>query len=202
MKLTVVKSCLIGLLAILPHSVVAADPDPSLKVVIVRHGEKPPKKDDKGNVVKDNGNLSCAGLNRSLKLPDVIVQKFGVPNHIYAPKLDTGSSTGHARMFQTASPLAALYNLKINTTFEEDDTDDAATVVKSKKKLVLMVWEHSQIPALAKSLEPNGAPTTWDDKDFDSIWILDYSSGKGVWSKDQEGIDPTKNPIIPCPSTK
>ena len=148
-------ACLIGLLAILPHSVVAADPDPSLKVVIVRHGEKPPKKDDNGNAVKDNGNLSCAGLNRSLKLPDVIVQKFGVPNHIYAPKLDTGSSTGHARMFQTASPLAALYNLKINTTFEEDDTDDAATAVKSKKKVVLMVWEHSQIPALANSLEPN-----------------------------------------------
>ncbi|MFO1041475.1 MAG: histidine phosphatase family protein [Planctomycetaceae bacterium] len=202
MKLTVVKSCLIGLLAILPHSVVAADPDPSLKVVIVRHGEKPPKKDEKGNAVKDNGNLSCAGLNRSLKLPDVIVKKYGVPNHVYAPKLDTGSSTGHARMFQTASPLAALYNLKINTTFKEEATDDAAKDVKSKKKVVLMVWEHSQIPALAKSLEPKNAPPSWPDDDFDSIWILDYSSGQGVWSTDKEGIDPLKAPIIPCPSTK
>ncbi|MEI8383809.1 MAG: histidine phosphatase family protein [Planctomycetota bacterium] len=195
MKQTVVKSCLIGLLIILPHSVATADPDPSLKVVIVRHGEKLPKKIDKGN-------LSCAGLNRSLKLPHVIVHKFGVPNHVYVPKLDNGNDTDHSRMFQTASPLASLYNLPITTTYKEGDTDNAAKDVKTKKKIVLMVWEHGNIPALAKSLEPDKAPVTWNDDDFDSIWILDYSTGKGVWTTDTEGIDPLKNPIIPCPKTK
>lgn len=195
MKQNFMKSCLIGFLAILPYSVATADPDPSLKVVIVRHGEKLPKKIDKGN-------LSCAGLNRSLKLPQVIVHKFGVPRHVYVPKLDNGKDTDHSRMFQTASPLASLYNLPITSTYKEADTDDAAKDVKTKKKVVLMVWEHSNIPALAKSLEPSNAPATWDDNDFDSIWILDYSTGKGVWSKDTEGIDPLKDPIIPCPKTK
>lgn len=190
------KPLLLGIAAVLCSlSVAIADPDESLKVVIVRHGEKPPKD-------KDNGNLSCDGLNRSLKLPAVIVTKFGVPNHIYAPELSSGSRTGHSRMFQTATPLAALYNLKINTKFDEDDTDDAADDVKSKKKVVLMVWEHSQIPSLAKSLQPDGAPTTWDGDDFDSIWILDYSSGTGKWSQSTEGIDPKMNPVVACPSGK
>lgn len=195
MKQVMMNLSLIGLMIVLPYSVATADPDPSLKVVIVRHGEKLPKNIDKGN-------LSCAGLNRSLKLPNVIVQKFGVPNHIYAPKLDNGKDTDHSRMFQTASPLASLYNLAITTTYKEADTDGAAKDVKTKKKVVLMVWEHGNIPALAKSLEPNNAPATWDDEDFDSIWILDYSTGKGIWSKDKEGIDPLKDPIIPCPKPK
>ena len=136
-------------------------------------------------------------------LPPVILKKFGngtvPPNHVYVPQLKIGSKTGHSRMFQTATPLAALYNLELNSTFAEDDTDGAANDVKKKKKVVLMVWEHSQIPALAQSLHSKGAPTDWPSSDFDSIWILDYSSGKGVWTKDKEGIDPTKNPIIVCP---
>ena len=37
------------------------------------------------------------------------------------PSLDCGKSTSHARMFQTVSPFAVKYNLKINSAFNEKD---------------------------------------------------------------------------------
>src|ERR1700760_3001048 len=68
-----------------------------LKIILIRHGEKP-----------ENGdNLSCAGLNRSIKLPAVIKNKFGVPDYIYVPAPNTGKRTNNVRMLQTVTPLSA-----------------------------------------------------------------------------------------------
>src|ERR1700712_1462726 len=82
----------------------------NLKLIFIRHGEKP----DVGD------NLSCAGFNRSLKLPEVFKAKFGIPDHIYVPALNLGKSTPRGRMFQTVSPFAIKYNLTINTKFAEE----------------------------------------------------------------------------------
>jgi len=43
-------------------------------IIVVRHGEKPPK---------GLGQLKCRGLNRALALPDVLISKFGQPNYIF-----------------------------------------------------------------------------------------------------------------------
>ena len=43
--------------------------DKNLKVVIIRHGEKPADKADGGD------NLSCQGQNRALQLPAVLIKK-------------------------------------------------------------------------------------------------------------------------------
>ena len=70
------------LLALLACVVVCAcngapkhSPDTHLKVVIIRHGEKPTEKpSDKS----DGGdNLSCQGQNRALQLPAVLIKKIG-----------------------------------------------------------------------------------------------------------------------------
>jgi hypothetical protein len=53
-------------------------PDNSLKVVIIRHGEKPESGD----------NLSCQRENRALQLPSVLYQKFSKPDYIYVPSLE------------------------------------------------------------------------------------------------------------------
>jgi hypothetical protein len=152
-------------------------PDNSLKVVIIRHGEKP-----------ENGdNLSCRGENRALQLPAVLYQKFNKPDYTYVPSLELDKSTKHARMFQTVTPFAIKYNLTVNSKYDEKDYANIAKKVLEKTGTVLMVWEHSAIPPLAAELGVKNPPA-WDGKDFDSIWVITYPNGKAVLSTDKEGI--------------
>ncbi|WP_262965777.1 histidine phosphatase family protein [Methylobacter psychrophilus] len=156
---------------------VQAAPDNNLKIVIIRHGEKP-----------ENGdNLSCQGESRALQLPAVLYQKFNVPDYTYVPSLGLDKSTKHARMFQTVTPFAIKYNLTINSKYDEKDYSTIAKKILEKTGTVLMVWEHSAIAPLAEKLGVNNPPT-WDGKDFDSIWVITYQNGKALLSTDKEGI--------------
>jgi hypothetical protein len=159
-------------------------PDPTLKVVIIRHAEKP----------DDGDNLSCQGMDRALKLPKVLFQKFQTPNHTYVPSLDCDKATKHSRMFQTISPFAVKYNLKINSKYGETDFAKVAPNVLEKKGTVLMVWEHSAIQPLAKALGVADAPA-FAKKDFDSIWIITFPNGQAKLDFDREGITPAAD----CP---
>lgn len=158
-------------------------PADSLKVVIIRHGEKPDNKSGGGD------NLSCQGQNRALQLPAVLHQKFNKPDYVYVPALKSDKSTAHSRMFQTVTPLAVKYNLTINSKYAGDDFADLTTSVFKKSGTVLMVWNHSEIPGLAKALGVETAPQ-WADEDFDGIWIVTYADGKATLTKDMEGLNP------------
>lgn len=151
-----------------------------LRVVIIRHGEKPANGD----------NLSCQGLNRALALPDVLAQKFGKPDFTYVPALKLGKESKHARMFQTVTPFAVQQDLTINSRYAESDVAGLARDVVQRSGLVLIVWEHSQIPPLAKALGIQ-RPPEWSGEDFDSIWIIRLASGKATMSVDAEGIAPS-----------
>jgi hypothetical protein len=161
-----------------------------LKVVIIRHGEKP----DSGD------NLSCKGQYRALKLADVLTKQIGKPDFTYVPTIGTGkSSTTNVRMFQTVTPFAIKHNLKVNSAFKEANVTAAATDVLTRRGLVLMVWEHSNIPPLARALGvPAGqVPAKWGKHDFDSIWTVEFeqSASGGLQlltfdTKGKEGINP------------
>lgn len=155
-------------------------PDSQLKIVIIRHGEKPETGD----------NLSCQGESRALQLPRVLYQKFNKPDYIYVPSLELGKSITHARMFQTITPFAIKYNLTINGKFNADDYSNITENILKKKGVVLMVWEHSVIESLAKKLGVKNPPP-WDDNDYDSIWVITYPNGKAVMTFDKEGIIPS-----------
>ena len=178
-----------ALFAVLPGIVAAAlaiadpggsTPSDSLRVVIIRHGEKPNTGD----------NLSCKGENRALLLAEVLHQKFNVPDYLYVPSIGQKKSDSHARMFETIIPFAVKYGLKINSTFAVDAYSAAADQVLHKSGTVLMVWEHGAIPALAEALGVR-PPPKWKGKDFDSIWIITYTGGKASLSIDREGIAPS-----------
>ena len=156
-------------------------PDSNLKVVIIRHGEKPASGGD---------NLSCQGQNRATKLPEIITQKFGKPDYIYVPALKSDKSTAHSRMFQTATPLAIKYDIAINSKYSETDYADIANSVFKKTGTVLMVWSHSEIPALAEALGVSDAPD-WQKQDFDGVWVLTYADIKPRLTQDIEGINPS-----------
>ena len=150
------------------------------KVVIIRHGEKPTSGD----------NLSCQGENRALQLPAVLHRKFGKPDYTYVPALKLGESTNHARMFQTVVPLAVKYDLTLNSKFAESDVAGVAKDVLTHTGLVLMVWEHSQIPSLAAALGVS-QPPPWKKGDFDSIWVISYAAGQASVTIEVEGITPS-----------
>lgn len=152
----------------------------NLKLVFIRHAEKP----------ADGDNLSCMGLNRALKLPEVLKAQFGIPDHIYVPALHLGKSTPRARMFQTISPFAIKYNLTINSSFEEEDASGIASELQQKKGTILIVWEHSQIKPILKALGLSTKNLKWDDNDFDSIWVVTFHKGKPELTVGKEGITP------------
>jgi len=153
----------------------------SLKVVIIRHGEKP----DNGN------NLNCQGLNRAIALPKILFTKFGVANEIYIPTVNTGDKTKSARMFQTITPYAVKYNLDINSSYETGDYKSVAKDVFEQKGTVILCWEHNAIPHLAKALGVQGNIRDWSDNDFDSIWIITYRNGNVTLTADKEGLNPS-----------
>jgi hypothetical protein len=153
---------------------------PNLKVVIIRHAEKP-----------ENGdNLSCQGQNRALALAKILQQKIGIPDYIYVPSLDLNIATKHSRMFQTITPFAIKFNLPINSKFNEKDIRKVAKNVLDKNGIVLLVWDHSEIPKLVKQLGIKHADT-WKNNDFDSIWLISYKTGKAELSIDKEGLSPS-----------
>jgi hypothetical protein len=156
-----------------------------LQIIFIRHGEKPEKGD----------NLTCQGLNRSLQLPTIIVSKFGIPDFIYAPSLITGQFTKRSRMFQTVTPLAIKYNISINSNYDEKDSAGIANDLKNKNGTVLVVWEHKAIIPIVRSLGITNEQLIWSDDDYNSIWIVTFSKGVAVLTKDSEGIIPSMD----CP---
>ncbi|MEI8279543.1 MAG: histidine phosphatase family protein [Bacteroidota bacterium] len=154
--------------------------DASLKVVILRHAEKPKKGD----------NLTCQGLNRAMQIPAVLVPKFGIPDYTYVPMMSHKESTNHARMMETVMPLAVKYNLTINSQYDKKDAEHVAADIKTKKGTVLMVWEHHALTDIVKALGVK-EEYVWDDADYDSIWIVTYPNGIATLSKDKEGLHPS-----------
>ncbi|SDF76147.1 histidine phosphatase family protein [Mucilaginibacter sp. P25] len=154
-----------------------------LKIVFIRHAEKPVKGD----------NLNCQGINRSLKLPAVLTTKFGVPANIFVPALGLGEATKHSRMFQTIVPLAAKFNLTINTTRTEKDSLGLAADLKSRSGVILVVWEHGGISPIVRSLGVKQDNLKWPDDDYDSIWVVTFKNGIASLVRDKENIDPGKD---------
>lgn len=162
------------------HSSSGQQAAPLLKrVIIIRHGEKPEQGD----------NLSCQGLNRALQLPDVLNKKFGTPDYIFVPSINTGKKTSTARMYQTIVPFAIKYDLNINTKYDVDDAKGLVQDILKRNGAVLLVWEHKHIDNILRAFGVQDAPK-WPDDDFDSIWIINFENGKPVLVKDREGINP------------
>ena len=163
----------------------AQTPASDLRVVLIRHAEKPQKGD----------NLDCRGLNRSLRLAPLLYSRFGIPTAIFVPAMEQGAATKHARMFQTIVPFAAKYNLALSTTFGENDTLPLAAEIVKRHGTVLVVWEHKRIPSIARSLGVEDDSLHWSDDDYDSLWIVTWKDGKARLVKEREGIDPASS----CP---
>ncbi len=156
---------------------------PTVTIYFFRHGEKP----DKGD------NLSCQGENRALALPAVVKKIVGIPDYTFIPALTSGKSTTPSRMFQTVTPTAVMYNLKLNSSHAETDSLQMAADLKTRKGHVLVVWEHTSIAPIVRALGVPNFDKKWHGDDFDTIWIVTITNGVATFSKDKEGLKPSAN---------
>lgn len=147
------------------------------QVILIRHGEKPPV----GNGLSPEGqNRALALVSFFTKAPEVL--KYGLPVAIYAPRPGTEDSS--VRSIQTMTPLASALKLSIHTDYEHEQYAQMVEEVKSNPaytgKMVLICWEHKDIPEIARAFGAEGALRKWHGDVFDRAWLLTFEPGGRV----------------------
>ncbi|MDD5400678.1 MAG: hypothetical protein PHQ93_05800 [Sulfurimonas sp.] len=150
-------------------------------IVFVRHGEKP-----SGGL----GQINCQGLNRALRLPDVLEQKFGKPTAVFASnpakqKKDSGVLYDYIRPLATIEPTAIRYGLPVNVQFGFLEVAPLVAELKESKfndATIFVAWEHHLIVEIVKSIVPEGITVpAWENGDFDSIYVVQIDTNKNSY---------------------
>lgn len=188
------KTALIGALLILSSMPIRANET----IVMLRHAEKPQA---------GLGQLSCQGLNRALKLPSVLLSKFGKPDAIYAPnpgvmKADRGVEYNYIRPLATIEPTAIAAGLPVNAKIGFNDINQLTTDLMNSQyrdATVFVVWEHGLLDIVAKDIiEKFGGNAEeipkWNDDDFDGLYVITVEAGPDMAPKvsfhtDGEGLN-------------
>jgi len=141
------------------------------KIIVIRHGEKP---------ITDLGQLSCAGLNRSLILPNYFHSHFQKPNYIFAPNpsiLNAGFS--YVRALATIEPTAISFGMPVSTQIGYDRPEDLAkTLLEDKyhRSTIIVAWEHKNIIKLAnilfKQFNANLISPTWSNNNYNMVFVF------------------------------
>ncbi|MBB1585089.1 histidine phosphatase family protein [Serratia sp. OS31] len=156
-------------------------------LIFVRHGEKP---------ANDSGQLTCKGLNRALALPDVLLDRYGKPDFIFAagPKENkTGSSL---RALSTIMPTAVRVGLPIGIQFHADDIAGLQQELLSDKyqnSRIFIAWEHKNLDKAVKNIvAARGGDASlvpeWPGSDFDSIFVVTLDQDKVSFRQEREGL--------------
>jgi hypothetical protein len=175
-------------------------------IVCVRHGEKP---------AAGLGQLTCQGLNRALRLPHVLIGKFGKPDFIFAPdpnqiNHDPAGDFCYVRPLATIEPTAIQCSLPVNTHF--GFTDIAGLKQELSKPAyagatVFVAWEHRYLDNFVKDMiKSSGGDASqvpgWQGNDFDSIFVIRLVHDKkrtiGTFTRDKEDLD---NLSTDCPNS-
>jgi len=171
----------------------------SPKLMLIRHAEKPipaatPNPayngiDIYGNPDKDS--LIPQGWQRAGALVDLFTSASGpfpVPQFLFAPN-QFGNGTSK-RPYETITPLSQKLGISINppqAQYSKTDYDAMLTVATSSKGMVLIAWEHGEIPNLAAWLlrHTKLSVPKWPGDRFDIVWVFDLDTTSGTYSFNQ-----------------
>jgi hypothetical protein len=164
------------------------------KIMLIRHAEKPVPAVKKPPAPAYNGidifgeadknSLIPQGWQRAGALNSLFSASFGplpVPQFLFAPnKFGNGTSK---RPYETITPLSQKLGLTINAA-----QDPKAPATYSKEKypkmlkaatacdgVVLICWEHGEIPSLANRLLGSKSAPKWPADRFDIVWVFDLA---------------------------
>jgi hypothetical protein len=151
---------------------------PPHKIMIIRHAEKPLGGVKVSGVneygAADPDSLIVQGWQRAGALVPFFVTpwKKGIacPDAIYA----SGSKNGSRRSIETVLPLATRLHCPFVTHFSKDEVALAIAEVMRQTGVILMAWEHKNIPSLVRALPHTpDAPDKFPSERYDLVWVLD-----------------------------
>lgn len=140
-------------------------------VIFLRHGEKPDT---------STGQLTCKGFNRALALPSVLLNRFGIPDAIYASAPKENKTGSSLRPLTTIIPTAIRAERPVILKYHATETEALVSDLQSSgssHKRIFVSWEHKNLVVAAKALvkqtggDPQQIPS-WSGRDFDSLYII------------------------------
>lgn len=182
--------------------------DGTQTLVFLRHAEKPGE---------GLGQLNCQGLNRALDLANVLPERFGNADYVFAANpsrhVEEGSqdnSYSYIRPLMTITPSAIRLGLPVNIDFDANDVDDLADELmrdKYRNATVYTAWSHGYLPDLINAVagkalgEERVITDDWSGDDFDSLYVLTltWHNGKAsLLSRNvRQGLD---DGAVNCPT--
>ena len=180
---------------------VPAGSGPAEQIYIIRHGEKPPGPSPITAVVhapgppfgvdlngdQDEHSLTPQGWQRAGALavlfdPAIGPLRTGIskPGAVFSPLYK--DKPQNERTYQTVLPLSLRLGISTETLFGKADVKEMAGVAVGRTGVVLICWEHENIPSLAKALPTvNGKkiPGKWPGDRFDVVWSFTLAAGTG-----------------------
>lgn len=88
------------------------------------------------------------------------------------------------RPLETVSPLAARLAVTVDLRFTKGQEAALAVTISQVQGVVLVCWQHEDILAIAKSLNPlrQGLPAVWPGSRFNVVFQFDQADGNSRWS--------------------
>jgi hypothetical protein len=162
-------------------------------IYIIRHAEKPLKPPLSGVDFAGGQNehsLLPRGWQRSGALTALFHPDFGsvraglrTPTVLVAPSWGHPGKTASHRSYQTIQGLSEHLGLPITSQFAQGQEEQLAdSLVRSCSGVVLICWEHNNIPVIASSLpvvSGTAMPRKWPDDRYDVIWSFTLVPGPG-----------------------
>lgn len=171
---------------------------PATKIMIIRHAEKPTEPGEAPEIAgvaadgsQDPEELVVRGWQRSGGLVRLFAPRDGhfVDSRLATPQAIFASGVAHhsksLRPQHTVLELATLLGVGLNTQFVKDDYATMIEAARAVNGVVLIAWEHQDIPAIGNAILGNSAtvPQTWPGSRFDLVWVFDRQGA--VWSFSQ-----------------
>ncbi|WP_058533854.1 hypothetical protein [Legionella saoudiensis] len=160
------------------------------KIVVIRHADK---------AVQTNRSqaLSAQGLVRSIKFAYYFLNNFGEPDFFFAksPNDEKGGEVS-IRELQTIAPLANItaqfhpeepfnshpINRKFTGAEYQKLANHILTHEKFNNKIIVICWNHKNLPDLAVALGATSKPADWSDDNFDSVYVFEYGRRGKLYS--------------------
>ena len=171
---------------------------PASKIMIVRHAEKPTDPGDTPEIDgvsasgrQDPEDLVVRGWQRAGGLVRLFAPRDGhfVDPHLATPQTIFASGVAHhsksLRSQHTVLELASVLTLQLKTQFVKDDYNAMADAASATNGVVLIAWEHQDIPAIGNRITGNNTtvPQNWPGHRFDIVWVFDRHGP--VWTFSQ-----------------
>lgn len=163
-------------------------------VLLIRHAEEPPDSEMSSHL-SEAGKRRAEAIVHLFEKSEARTEPFPKPDFLFAPK-PSGKSR---RSLETLEPLGKQLNLPIAADREKEDADKLAYAILHDSqyagKTVLIAWNHSVLPDLARAFQTADVPANWKNSQFDRVWEITFDqSGKAAFRDRAQALMPGDKP--------